>query len=147
MSFTLYQCHGSIFLCLNPVWLLTIVTPPSALPFSADKLFGKRLLQVGRYIMSHKSWMKTVPTENCDVLMTLPGKYCWTGSCLWAGTWLGTSDCCVQPNKIKVAYSYYCYHLVLVVQLSLELLDKCEASNRQDFSFCFSSLLGQCFTG
>uniref|UniRef100_A0A8K9X0L6 Anoctamin n=1 Tax=Oncorhynchus mykiss TaxID=8022 RepID=A0A8K9X0L6_ONCMY len=34
------------------------------------KLFGKRLLQAGRYIMSHKSWMKTVPTENCDVLMT-----------------------------------------------------------------------------
>uniref|UniRef100_A0AAY4DRC6 Anoctamin n=1 Tax=Denticeps clupeoides TaxID=299321 RepID=A0AAY4DRC6_9TELE len=37
---------------------------------SVDKLFGKRLLQAGRYIMSHKSWMKTVPTENCDVLMT-----------------------------------------------------------------------------
>ncbi|XP_071433963.1 anoctamin-8 isoform X2 [Pithys albifrons albifrons] len=37
-----------------------------------DKLFGKRLLQAGRYIMSHKAWMKTVPTENCDVLMTFP---------------------------------------------------------------------------
>ncbi|XP_015285242.1 PREDICTED: anoctamin-8 [Gekko japonicus] len=37
-----------------------------------DKLFGRRLLQAGRYVMSHKSWMKTVPTENCDVLMTLP---------------------------------------------------------------------------
>ncbi|XP_038633593.1 anoctamin-8 isoform X2 [Scyliorhinus canicula] len=24
--------------------------------------------------MSHKSWMKTVPTENCDVLMTFPDK-------------------------------------------------------------------------
>ncbi|XP_014817597.1 PREDICTED: anoctamin-8, partial [Calidris pugnax] len=36
------------------------------------KLFGKRLLQAGRYIMSHKAWMKTVPTENCDVLMTFP---------------------------------------------------------------------------
>ncbi|XP_075467214.1 anoctamin-8 isoform X3 [Ascaphus truei] len=35
-----------------------------------DKLFGKRLLQAGRYITSHKSWMRTVPTENCDVLMT-----------------------------------------------------------------------------
>uniref|UniRef100_A0AAQ4QXM5 Anoctamin n=1 Tax=Gasterosteus aculeatus aculeatus TaxID=481459 RepID=A0AAQ4QXM5_GASAC len=35
-----------------------------------DKLFGKRLLQAGRHIMSHKSWMKTVPTENCDVLIT-----------------------------------------------------------------------------
>uniref|UniRef100_A0A3B3XDK8 Anoctamin n=1 Tax=Poecilia mexicana TaxID=48701 RepID=A0A3B3XDK8_9TELE len=34
------------------------------------KLFGKRLLQAGRHILSHKSWMKTVPTENCDVLMT-----------------------------------------------------------------------------
>ncbi|KAB0386550.1 hypothetical protein FD755_001506 [Muntiacus reevesi] len=37
-----------------------------------DKLFGKRLLQVGRYLVSHKAWMKTVPTENCDVLMTFP---------------------------------------------------------------------------
>uniref|UniRef100_A0A8C2IQU1 Anoctamin n=1 Tax=Cyprinus carpio TaxID=7962 RepID=A0A8C2IQU1_CYPCA len=37
-----------------------------------NKLFGKRLLQAGRHIMSHKSWMKTVPTENCDVLMTFP---------------------------------------------------------------------------
>uniref|UniRef100_A0A8C8FKE6 Anoctamin n=1 Tax=Oncorhynchus tshawytscha TaxID=74940 RepID=A0A8C8FKE6_ONCTS len=37
---------------------------------SLDKLFGKRLLQAGRHIMSHKSWMKTVPTENCDILMT-----------------------------------------------------------------------------
>ncbi|XP_033926836.1 anoctamin-8 isoform X2 [Melopsittacus undulatus] len=44
--------------------------PPSLPP--ADKLFGKRLLQAGRYIMSHKAWMKTVPTENCDVLMTFP---------------------------------------------------------------------------
>lgn len=46
--------------------------PPSLSP--ADKLFGKRLLQAGRYIMSHKAWMKTVPTENCDVLMTFPGR-------------------------------------------------------------------------
>ncbi|XP_054985689.1 anoctamin-8 isoform X2 [Sorex araneus] len=36
------------------------------------KLFGKRLLQAGRYLVSHKAWMKTVPTENCDVLMTFP---------------------------------------------------------------------------
>ncbi|XP_030228364.1 anoctamin-8 isoform X2 [Gadus morhua] len=36
----------------------------------AYKLFGKRLLQAGRHIMSHKSWMKSVPTENCDLLMT-----------------------------------------------------------------------------
>ncbi|NWJ00958.1 ANO8 protein, partial [Crypturellus undulatus] len=25
--------------------------------------------------MSHKAWMKTVPTENCDVLMTFPGRH------------------------------------------------------------------------
>uniref|UniRef100_G3NYC9 Anoctamin n=1 Tax=Gasterosteus aculeatus aculeatus TaxID=481459 RepID=G3NYC9_GASAC len=36
----------------------------------SQTLFGKRLLQAGRHIMSHKSWMKTVPTENCDVLIT-----------------------------------------------------------------------------
>ncbi|CAN8201435.1 unnamed protein product [Coccothraustes coccothraustes] len=46
---------------------------PAAAPTGVlDKLFGKRLLQAGRYIMSHKAWMKTVPTENCDVLMTFP---------------------------------------------------------------------------
>uniref|UniRef100_A0A8C5QPL8 Anoctamin n=1 Tax=Leptobrachium leishanense TaxID=445787 RepID=A0A8C5QPL8_9ANUR len=39
-------------------------------PRNQDKLFGKRLLQAGRYITSHKSWMRTVPTENCDVVMT-----------------------------------------------------------------------------
>ncbi|KAG8594946.1 hypothetical protein GDO81_001373 [Engystomops pustulosus] len=32
----------------------------------------ERLLQAGRYITSHKSWMRTVPTENCDVVMTFP---------------------------------------------------------------------------
>ncbi|XP_072297970.1 anoctamin-8 [Eucyclogobius newberryi] len=37
-----------------------------------DKLFGKRLLQARRYIMSRKSWLKMVPTENCDILMTFP---------------------------------------------------------------------------
>ncbi|XP_048144039.1 anoctamin-8 isoform X2 [Corvus hawaiiensis] len=45
---------------------------PAAPTGVLDKLFGKRLLQAGRYIMSHKAWMKTVPTENCDVLMTFP---------------------------------------------------------------------------
>lgn len=25
--------------------------------------------------MSHKAWMKTVPTEDCDVLMTFPGTH------------------------------------------------------------------------
>lgn len=46
---------------------------PSLFLCHTDKLFGKRLLQAGRHIMSHKSWMKTVPTENCDVLMTFAG--------------------------------------------------------------------------
>ncbi|XP_049644344.1 anoctamin-8 [Suncus etruscus] len=47
---------------------------PAAAPAAGvlDKLFGKRLLQAGRYLVSHKAWMKTVPTENCDVLMTFP---------------------------------------------------------------------------
>lgn len=38
-----------------------------------DKLFGKRLLQARHYIMSRKSWLKMVPTENCDIVMTFPG--------------------------------------------------------------------------
>nr|XP_019962961.1 PREDICTED: anoctamin-8-like isoform X3 [Paralichthys olivaceus] len=37
-----------------------------------DKLFGKRLLQARHYIMSRKSWLKMVPTENCDILMAFP---------------------------------------------------------------------------
>lgn len=48
-----------------------ISAQPATLPI--DKLFGKRLLQAGRYLVSHKAWMKTVPTEDCDVLMTFPG--------------------------------------------------------------------------
>ncbi|XP_059915599.1 anoctamin-8-like isoform X1 [Gadus macrocephalus] len=44
-----------------------------SMPFSVfDKLFGKRLLQARRYIMSRKSWLKMVPTDNCDILMTFP---------------------------------------------------------------------------
>uniref|UniRef100_A0A673ALL4 Anoctamin n=1 Tax=Sphaeramia orbicularis TaxID=375764 RepID=A0A673ALL4_9TELE len=50
----------------KPVWAQS----DSVCVSVSDKLFGKRLLQAGRHIMSHKSWMKTVPTENCDVLMT-----------------------------------------------------------------------------
>uniref|UniRef100_A0A8B9CBI7 Anoctamin n=1 Tax=Anser brachyrhynchus TaxID=132585 RepID=A0A8B9CBI7_9AVES len=46
--------------------------PPPRQLSGLFRLFGKRLLQAGRYIMSHKAWMKTVPTENCDVLMTFP---------------------------------------------------------------------------
>ncbi|CAI5641618.1 unnamed protein product [Oreochromis niloticus] len=37
-----------------------------------DKLFGKPLLQARHFIMSRKSWLKMVPTENCDILMTFP---------------------------------------------------------------------------
>ncbi|KAK7944666.1 hypothetical protein WMY93_000394 [Mugilogobius chulae] len=45
----------------------------SSAPYAVlDKLFGKRLLQARRYIMSRKSWLKMVPTENCDILMTFP---------------------------------------------------------------------------
>uniref|UniRef100_A0A8C2ZS95 Anoctamin n=1 Tax=Cyclopterus lumpus TaxID=8103 RepID=A0A8C2ZS95_CYCLU len=44
----------------------------SCLAFLLDKLFGKRFLQARHYIMSRKSWMKMVPTENCDILMTFP---------------------------------------------------------------------------
>lgn len=56
--------------------LLSVFVPPpiSAFITHTDKLFGKRLLQAGRHVMSHKSWMKTVPTENCDVLMTFAGR-------------------------------------------------------------------------
>lgn len=46
--------------------------PPLSL---SDKLFGKRLLQARHYIMSRKSWLKMVPTESCDILMTFPGVF------------------------------------------------------------------------
>ncbi|XP_054616045.1 anoctamin-8 isoform X3 [Dunckerocampus dactyliophorus] len=46
---------------------------PSSAAFGVlDKLFGKRLLQARHYILSRKSWLKMVPTENCDILMTFP---------------------------------------------------------------------------
>nr|XP_020471826.1 anoctamin-8-like isoform X2 [Monopterus albus] len=46
----------------------TSTTPSGVL----DKLFGKRLLQARQYIMSRTSWLKMVPTKNCDILMTFP---------------------------------------------------------------------------
>ncbi|XP_077415864.1 anoctamin-8-like isoform X2 [Vanacampus margaritifer] len=46
--------------------------PSSATYGVLDKLFGKRLLQARHYILSRKSWLKMVPTENCDILMTFP---------------------------------------------------------------------------
>uniref|UniRef100_A0A3Q4IC43 Anoctamin n=1 Tax=Neolamprologus brichardi TaxID=32507 RepID=A0A3Q4IC43_NEOBR len=58
--------------CANTLCGFFPEAPPGVPLFTVpgNKLFGKRLLQAGRHIMSHKSWMKTVPTENCDVLMT-----------------------------------------------------------------------------
>lgn len=67
-------------LCHSFESLLTWILLPVALspgspdcPLLPDKLFGKRLLQARHYIMSRKSWLKMVPTENCDILMTFPG--------------------------------------------------------------------------
>lgn len=58
---------------INPKLTLLASSHPST-PFCLlDKLFGKRLLQARHYIMSRKSWLKMVPTENCDILMTFPG--------------------------------------------------------------------------
>ncbi|XP_028834421.1 anoctamin-8 isoform X1 [Denticeps clupeoides] len=36
------------------------------------KWLGRQLSQASQYIMDHKSRLKTVPTENCDILMTFP---------------------------------------------------------------------------
>lgn len=60
---------------INPkVTLFYPLLTPLSLSFCLlDKLFGKRLLQARHYIMSRKSWLKMVPTENCDILMTFPG--------------------------------------------------------------------------
>lgn len=70
MSFTLAVFYfEKVTHCLH-----LSVHPSVRLSSLSDKLFGKRLLQAGRHIMSHKSWMKTVPTENCDVLMTFAGQ-------------------------------------------------------------------------
>jgi len=70
----------SLLLTLDDFEKVTLPLSHPLCPFPSlslclsDKLFGKRLLQAGRHIMSHKSWMKTVPTENCDVLMTFAGQ-------------------------------------------------------------------------
>uniref|UniRef100_H2T8D2 Anoctamin n=1 Tax=Takifugu rubripes TaxID=31033 RepID=H2T8D2_TAKRU len=58
---------------VSPSLTETLLTLSCPAPLSAlDKLFGKRLLQARHYIMSRKSWLKMVPTENCDILMTFP---------------------------------------------------------------------------
>lgn len=66
-------CHSFESL-LTWILLPVALSPgcPACLPL-LDKLFGKRLLQARHYIMSRKSWLKMVPTENCDILMTFPG--------------------------------------------------------------------------
>lgn len=71
------KCQWSLHMLTLKCWLLLSFAPSPLLSVSfclPDKLFGKRLLQAGRHILSHKSWMKTVPTENCDVLMTFGGQ-------------------------------------------------------------------------
>ncbi|KAM6948768.1 anoctamin-8-like [Aplochiton taeniatus] len=48
-------------------------TSMSSMPSGVlGKLFGKRLMQAQRYILSRRSWLRMVPTENCDILMTFP---------------------------------------------------------------------------
>ncbi|XP_041948826.1 anoctamin-8 isoform X1 [Alosa sapidissima] len=37
-----------------------------------NKWFGRRLSQARQYIMYHKSRLKPVPTEDCDIVMTFP---------------------------------------------------------------------------
>lgn len=66
-------CH--LFQSLLTWILLPVTLSPGSphCPLLSDKLFGKRLLQARHYIMSRKSWLKMVPTENCDILMTFPG--------------------------------------------------------------------------
>lgn len=64
------QSSSSFILCNQ--FKLTLLTSAAPL-FLSDKLFGKHLLQARHYIMSRKSWLKMVPTENCDILMTFPG--------------------------------------------------------------------------
>lgn len=67
-----------------------------------DKLFGKRLVQARHYIMSRKSWLKMVPTENCDILMTFPGTI--SSSVLW---WISPSSRVLggQPATQDLTYS------------------------------------------
>lgn len=86
---------------LSPIW-------HSAAPFClSDKLFGKRLLQARHYIMSRKSWLKMVPTENCDILMTFSGKVSSSLSSLCVLWWIPPSwnACGGQPDTWALMYS------------------------------------------
>ncbi|GAB1604800.1 anoctamin-8-like isoform X2, partial [Argonauta hians] len=36
------------------------------------RVFGKRLLRTSQFVVSSRIWLHTIPTRNCDVLMTFP---------------------------------------------------------------------------
>lgn len=38
----------------------------------AYRVFGKRLLRTSQFVVSSRIWLHTIPTRNCDVLMTFP---------------------------------------------------------------------------
>jgi hypothetical protein len=46
------------------------------LPFSVDSggIFGKKFASTSRFVVSSKVWMNTIPTHDCDVLLTFPAK-------------------------------------------------------------------------
>ncbi|XP_038077941.1 anoctamin-8-like isoform X1 [Patiria miniata] len=46
---------------------------PLAVKFAA-KLFGKKFARTNKFIHTNKLWMQTIPTRDCDVLMTFPAK-------------------------------------------------------------------------
>ncbi|XP_052821774.1 anoctamin-8 isoform X3 [Octopus bimaculoides] len=41
---------------------------------NAYRVFGKRLLRTSQFVVSSRIWLHTIPTRNCDVLMTFPPK-------------------------------------------------------------------------
>ena len=67
-------------MCLNPnnnkleretVLCVHILTAWCVGIFSALKMFGKKFSSK-RLLVSSKVWMHTIPTEDCDILLTLP---------------------------------------------------------------------------
>ncbi len=38
------------------------------------KIFGKKFARTSKFIHTNKLWMHTIPTRDCDVLMTFPEK-------------------------------------------------------------------------
>ncbi|CAI9716845.1 Hypothetical predicted protein [Octopus vulgaris] len=43
-------------------------------PNTPYRVFGKRLLRTSQFVVSSRIWLHTIPTRNCDVLMTFPPK-------------------------------------------------------------------------